>query len=205
MTNRARIRKTFFSGLILLLPLWVTLSLTAFIIKRITSFVSPGISKIFEALEIDISAPLLYVLSLVIALLLIYLVGLLGRRAAGKAVMASLDRLFLRIPVLKTIYASTQQILSAFQGTKTRTFQKVVLIEYPRPGIQTLAFVTNQMGEYLTLFIPTTPNPTSGWLALMKEEDCITVDLTPDEALKLIISGGIILPKHFTFQALTRP
>lgn len=191
------LRKTFISGLILILPLWVTLALTIFIIKKLTAFVNPWVS---DMLSHVFSPAMLYLISLSLSLFFIYLVGLMGRNIVGKRLVSYLDQVFMRIPVMKTIYSSTKQILQSFSRDRKKTFQKVVMLEYPRKGIQSLAFVTNQIGPYLSLFIPTTPNPTSGWLVLVKEEDCVTMDLTPDEAIRLIISGGIIVPETFTLE-----
>ena len=192
------LRKTFLSGLILILPLWVTLGLIVFIIKKLTAFVAPWIQS---ATGDHLTPPTLYLLSLTASLLLIYLMGLMGRNIVGRYLVGNIENLFMRVPVVKTVYASTKQILQAVSSNQKKTFQKVVMLEYPRKGIRSIAFVTNQLGPYLSIFIPTTPNPTSGWLALVKEEDCTNLDITPDEAIRLIISGGIIVPEQFTLDS----
>jgi uncharacterized membrane protein len=108
----------------------------------------------------------------------------------------------LRIPVVKGIYGAARQLLDAFTFGEKKTFSKVVLVEYPRKGLWTIGFVTtekehrlgNLPGPAVPVFLPTTPNPTSGWLLFVPLDDLIVLDLPMEEAVKLVVSGGIVGP-----------
>jgi len=106
-----------------------------------------------------------------------------------------LERLIERIPVVKTIFMATKQIAAVFLTDKRSAFQEVVLFEYPRPGCYSLGFVTHDEPYHtmLNIFLPTTPNPTSGYLLLVPRESAIVLSLTVEEGIKLIISGGSVM------------
>jgi len=140
----------------------------------------------------------------IVTLLLIVLIGMLTTNFLGREFVAAFDRLMLRIPVIKGIYGSARQLLDAF-SQKTTSFQRVVAVEYPRSGVYTVGFVTREqfamtpnegrrMSGYTLVFFPTTPNPTSGWMTAIPEEQVIPLDLTVEEGLKLIVSGGLVIP-----------
>src|SRR5699024_2962676 len=142
----------------------------------------------------------------ILTILLLTWVGALRLQGKGQAVFGSIDRTFRRIPIANSIYTSVEQMVHAFAQERT-TFQNVVLVEYPRKGIYTVGFQTGTSKgeiqrktkeEVLNIFLPTTPNPTSGWLVLVPKEDVIHLDMSVEQGLKFIISGGVVVPTDFS-------
>jgi uncharacterized membrane protein len=141
-----------------------------------------------------------------LTLLLLILFGMMARSLFGKRLFRLTEDFFSRIPLARSIYSTVQQITHAF-GQEKSTFQQVVMVEYPRRGVYTLGFLTGvanqetqQKGQTRTVnvFLPTTPNPTSGWLVLVPEEDVTYLTMTVEEGLKYIISGGVVVPETKT-------
>lgn len=131
----------------------------------------------------------------VLALILAFVgsVGLISRNYLGKRILIIISRFFARVPVLSTVYSTLEQLLKTFTSGQAKNFRRVVQIEYPRKGLYTLAFVTGEReGGYLTVYVPTTPNPTSGFYLIVSENDVQNVNATVEEALKEIISMGIV-------------
>jgi uncharacterized membrane protein len=150
--------------------------------------------EIWVTLAVEIVAALALILTIAIF-------GLAIRTIVGKTLLKAIDTLFDRIPGLNTVYLATRQVLEFFLARKNRFFTEPVLIEYPSRGIWALAFNTGEApvtltgdnsGKYFSVFIPTTPNPTSGFLAVVSAERMRTVDMTVEEAIKLILTGGIV-------------
>lgn len=138
----------------------------------------------------------------ILTLLLLAWFGMITRSFVGRRLLRYTDYLFYRIPLARTIYSTVKQITSAFEQDQA-SFKKVVLVPYPRHGVFTIGFFTGDAsdeiqekgkGRMLNIFLPTTPNPTSGWLVLVPEEDVIFLDMTVEQGLKYIISGGVVTP-----------
>ncbi|MFZ5946046.1 MAG: DUF502 domain-containing protein [Bacillota bacterium] len=136
-------------------------------------------------------------------IIFILLIGMLAKNILGKRLIHYFDRLMLSLPVVKSIYHAVKQIVEAFMHQGKDAFQKVVLIQYPRKGLYALAFVTGTSkgeiqakteSEMVNIFLPTTPNPTSGFLLLVPKEDLIPLEMSVEEGIKLIISGGVVVP-----------
>lgn len=126
-------------------------------------------------------------------LLLIWFVGLISRAYLGRQALSFIRSTVTRIPILKTVYSTLEQLLETFSGnSKTKSFSRVVRIEYPRKGIQTLALVTGENKGMLTVFVPTTPNPTSGFYLMLAAEEATDAGISVEEALKEIISMGLV-------------
>ncbi|UCD57104.1 MAG: DUF502 domain-containing protein, partial [Candidatus Hydrogenedentota bacterium] len=135
----------------------------------------------------------------------IILVGIFATNIIGKRLISFGERIMARIPLANRIYSAVQQISTAFIGTKRSIFSKAVLVEYPRKGIYSLGFVTSEAeGEVqhrtaqrlACVFMPTTPNPTSGLLIFVPREELIYLDMTTEDGLKLVISGGVVTPLY---------
>ena len=195
------------TGLIVSLPLVVTLWVIQLIFVSVERVVSPilleglrlgGLGGSLDHGWLGYLAPLLSVLA---GGTTIYLIGVVGGNVLGKELLSALEALLLRVPVVRSIYSATRQFLDTFSQAQGRAFRRVVLVQYPRQGAWTLGLVTNQApravaqptGQALvSVFLPTTPNPTSGWLVFVPDADLVTVDLSVDDAFKLIISGGVL-------------
>ncbi|MBI5117666.1 DUF502 domain-containing protein [Candidatus Poribacteria bacterium] len=137
--------------------------------------------------------------------LLILLVGIFATNLIGKRMLSLAERVVSRIPLANKIYAAVQEISTAFLGSKRSIFSTVVLVEYPRKGLYSLGFVTSEgKGEVqdktaehvVGVFVPTTPNPTSGLLVFVPKDELIYLNMTTEDGLKLVISGGVFTPAY---------
>ena len=141
---------------------------------------------------------------LLVLIALIYVVGFLTRTFVGGKLVALGEAILRRVPLVRSIYTGTKQILEAILSGTERHFDEVVLIEYPRKGIHAIGFVTSPArgevqkhmnGSTVNVFLPTTPNPTSGYLLVVPRDDLTTLDMSVEDAVKLVISGGIVAPE----------
>lgn len=146
-------------------------------------------------------------MALFVAVFLIGIVGLLARNYFGKRLIEWVDSALLKIPLLNKIYGATKQVNDAFSSTNKTAFRTVVLVEFPRAGLYSVGFITSEQPEEIQaktkekvvcVFIPTTPNPTSGFMVLISESEVIKLDLSVADGIKYIISLGSILPEYPT-------
>jgi len=184
-------RRIILTGLFTIVPV----ALTVYFLKVIFVFLDNLSSPIFKRMEIYIPG-----LGILLTLLLVYFLGLFVTNILGKRFLNWLETLFNNIPLVNTIYTTIKQITQAFSGTTGKNFQSVVYIQYPRENLWTLAFVTGDSEnensvEFYHLFVPTTPNPTSGVFIMLPKSDAIETNLNVEEALKSVISGGMLAPK----------
>lgn len=190
-----RLKRIFTAGLFAILPLAITIYVFFLIFSFLDNLIGDLIKAIFgfRVPGIGFAA----------GILLILLVGFVASNIIGKRLIDYNDRLLQRLPLIKSIYTAARQIIDAFSVQGKRAFQKVVLIEYPRKGLFVLGFVTgSSKGEIqdkthahtLNIFVPTTPNPTSGMLILAPRSEVIDLEMTVEEGLKVIISGGLFEP-----------
>lgn len=178
-------------GFLYLLPLWLTITIIIFFLSKIGSLTKPFLIHLFNYLDIALPNTVLSTLAFLLSLFIIYLIGLIGSLYIGKILLSYLDKLFMTIPFIKTLYSGTKQILDAFTLQKKHFLKEVVLVEYPRKGLYCIGFLTNRIDDTCYIFLPTTPNPTSGWLVVLNKEEVYTLNMSTEEAVKLIVSGGI--------------
>ena len=188
----ARIRNNFIAGVVVLIPIGITVYLTIFLIS-VTSKILPKEINPNHYLPYDIPG-----LEIVISILIITFIGWLSLSFIGKKLLLILENLLKRIPILRTIYSAINQMTEAF--TKNESNKKnVVLVEYPRKGSWAVGFATRENeGEIsiktkkklINVFIPTTPNPTSGFLLMFPKEEIIYLDMTFEQASQFIVSAG---------------
>ena len=194
-------------GLLLILPMLVTIWLLKILFNLVNLYITPLVMAAFRAAgspDIDrwqarIGFP---IIGLLLTVLAIYLCGLVAGNIVGRRLVLMVERLVLRIPIVRGIYGAARQLLDAFTFAEKETFSKVVLVEYPRKGLWTIGFVTTDKQHRLVddgsravpVFLPTTPNPTSGWLLFVPLEDLTVLDIPMEEAIKLVVSGGIVSP-----------
>jgi uncharacterized membrane protein len=200
------LRRTFLTGLVVLTPVLVTVWVVRLVLQTVTGAVTPTIQAFIRALHIEQTwvqfiAPLI---GLILSALVIYFLGTLAGNVLGRQLIAMLERLLMQIPVVRGIYSATRQFLQTFSGDKTTAFSKVVLFQYPREGLWTMGLLTGETrGEVqnetsesvVSVFVPTTPNPTSGWLIFVPVKDLKELTMSVDDAFKMIISGGILTPE----------
>ncbi len=209
MTTLRHVRTHFVRGLLIVLPAIITFWLLRILFSAVSSNVTPWVLRALAAggvpwLDDWHARYLVPVIGLVLTLMLIYLIGLLAANLVGQRVLSWFEGGVLKIPFVKSIYGGARQLLDAFGSGTKGTFTRVVLVPYPRAGVFTVGFVTSEVrvelpvGDNLVsavmVFLPTTPNPTSGWLAIVPETDLIDFDLSIEEGVKLIVSGGIVTP-----------
>jgi|TARA_B110001452_G_scaffold132490_1_gene110114 uncharacterized membrane protein len=187
-----RIRNNFFAGAVVLIPIGITLYLTLFIVKISTKILPKGLNP-NHYLPFDIPG-----IEILIAIIFISIIGWLSLSFLGKKFFDTIDNILNKIPFLKTIYSAIVQMTETF--TKSSDSKKsVVLIEYPRKGLWAVAFATKEnkgivskkiQEDIVNVFVPTTPNPTSGFLLMVPKKDLIYLDITFEEASKFIVSAG---------------
>ena len=192
----ARIRNYFITGVLVLIPIGITLYLTLFLIK-ISSKILPKELNPDHYLPYNIPG-----LEILISLFLITFIGWLSLTFIGKRFIVFFESVLNRIPILRTIYSSTGQLMDNFSQNK-KSKKSVVLVQYPRQGIWAVGFATKEntgkikdalSEDTINVFVPTTPNPTSGFLLLFPKKDVIFLDLTFEEASKFVVSAGSINP-----------
>jgi len=200
-----RIRTVFLRGAVLIIPLALTAWFFRALLNAIDGILSP-------ALEAWIGRPIPG-LGFVSMVVIIFLVGLLTRNLAGRLMFAWFERLVRTIPFVRSVYSAIKDLVNAFSlGGKGKTFREVVLFQYPRPGLYTLGFVTNETRftgtggtemEFVNVYIPNPPNPTSGILLLVPKSEILQVNLTIEQGLKFVLSGGIVAPERFSQRSTT--
>jgi uncharacterized membrane protein len=197
----ARLRGYFFAGVLVTAPLAITIYiawlLISFVDERVFSVIPPVYNP---ETYLPFSIP---GIGLILMVLVLTLVGALTAGYLGKLLLRFSDRLLNRMPVIRNIYGTAKQIVETVINNKTSAFHEAVLVEYPRRDIWTIGFITGRSIEevaqvggqsLVNVFVPTTPNPTSGFLLFLPEKDLHRLPMTVEEAIKLIISGGIVTP-----------
>ena len=188
----AKLRNNFIAGVVVLIPIGITLYLTLFIIKLSTRLIPKEINP-NNYLPFDIPG-----LEIIIALILITLIGWVSLSFLGKKFFELFNNILKRIPILRTIYSAIGQMTESFTKSEKEK-SSVVLIEYPRKGVWAVGFATKENKgiisektneELINVFLPTTPNPTSGFLLMVPKKDIIYLDVTFEQASKFIVSAG---------------
>ncbi|BEP37061.1 DUF502 domain-containing protein [Variovorax sp. V59] len=194
------LRKWLFSGLLVIVPLFITLAVLKWIIDTLdqTLWVLPSV---WQKWLYDNNVRGLGVL-LTLAILLG--VGAIASNFVGKRLLGWGDAVVRRIPVVRSIYSSVKQVSDTLFSENGNAFRTAVLVQWPREGVWTIAFVTGMPGgdvvehlgggDYLSVYVPTTPNPTGGYFVMLRRSDCIELKMSVDEALKYIVSMGVVVP-----------
>ena len=197
---KAILRKYFLTGLLVLIPI----SLCIYIIKIVITAADRLLGLLPPQYNPETYIPFpIPGLGIIVTLVLIFLVGLVTANFVGKRVLDGIELVFAKIPLVRTIYTGAKEVVQTFIHDRPAQFRQVVLIEYPRKGVYCIAFVTGlPMGEiaskvdgdFINLFIPTTPNPTSGFYVLVSREEVIPLNISIEDAFKLIMSAGMSMP-----------
>ena len=197
-TGSSHFRLSFMAGLLVIGPLW----LTGWLLLKLFVFFDGAIKILPTAWQPEtLIGQDIPGLGIILSLLFVYLCGVGTRAYAGRQLVTFFEGILDRVPFINTIYQSIKQLMSTLFSEKGTHFRDVVLVEYPRKGIYCFAFLTNDSqylevsGEkLLSIFLPSTPNPTTGFYLLLPIRDVWNVDLTVEEAFKLIMSAGIVTP-----------
>ena len=205
---KKRVRNRLLTGFLIILPIYVTFFVIKFLFGFIGAEFLPVLQRFIKhesTLPDAVVNPILIFIGILITFIVLYFIGLFASNFLGKRIIGFYERIINNTPVVKSIYSSCKQVIHTFSASDEKSFKRVVLVEYPRKGMVVVGFVTgsitNKGGTTLTsIFIPTTPNPTSGFLIYLPEEDMMDTNMGVEEAIKLVVSGGILIPKDLDFQ-----
>jgi uncharacterized membrane protein len=200
-----RLRNYFLTGFIVVAPLTITVYLIFSIIEWIDSWVVPYIPRVYNPeTYLPFAVP---GLGMLLAIFVITLAGFLTANFVGRSIVAMGERVLSRMPFIRNIYNGLKQIFQTILSDKSGSFKKVGLLEYPREGIWAIVFIATQTKgevndrlmeqdrETVSVFLPTTPNPTSGFLLFVPREDVVILDMSVEDAAKLVISAGLVAPE----------
>ncbi|SFR51182.1 Uncharacterized membrane protein [Thiomicrospira sp. ALE5] len=195
------LKRYFIAGLMVLLPLWITFEAILFLMGIFDRSLRLIPDQYQPEVLLGFAIP---GFGLIVSFAIVVMTGMLVANILGSRIVSWWERFLSKIPLVRSIYTAVKQIVESFVGTGQKTFQQVYLVEYPRKGLWTLGFKTSGlMGEAQTktgapsvinLFIPTTPNPTSGFFIMVNEQDIVELEMSVDDALKMLISGGVVVP-----------
>jgi uncharacterized membrane protein len=212
-------RNAFISGFVLLLPIGVTVFLFLFLIEKVGEPVSNNILKpilglFFENVPSEgLVKQLINLIATIIVVIMVTSLGFISNFFFGKFIVRLTEQFFDRLPFINTVYRAVKQIVDTFSKQQKAVFQKVVLIQFPREGTYAIGFLTSDAKgevqhrtgkEVANVFVPTTPNPTSGFLLMIPKDEIIEMRMSISEGMKLIISGGAVVPP-FHGGSRTRP
>ena len=184
----------FLAGLFVVIPVGITIFILKFLFNFTDGILSSYLDRLFSlTTHQDLHIP---GLGIITGAAVIYLAGLLATNILGKQLLRVGDELLSRIPLVKSIYSSSKQLTKVFREGKT-SYRRAVFVEWPRPGVRAIGFVTAEVerdGERLVVvYVPTMPNPTSGFALFFREEDVTDSGMSVEEALKFVVSGGAIV------------
>ncbi|MGE5649598.1 DUF502 domain-containing protein [Noviherbaspirillum sp. UKPF54] len=195
-------RKYFVTGLLILVPLAITLWVLNLVIGTMDQSLLLLPEKWRPGALLGVHVP---GVGAVLTVLFVFLTGLLTRNFIGKRLVDWWEALLRRIPVVNSIYSSVKQVSDTLFSSSGNAFRKALLVQYPRQGSWTIAFLTGTpggdvknhlVGDYVSVYVPTTPNPTSGFFLMMPKADTIELDMSVDAALKYIVSMGVVAPEQ---------
>jgi len=191
-------RTRFMSGLLVLIPLAVTVFVLNVILRFLTAFARP----LMKPWVGELPESVLTLIALFATALIVYFVGSITTHIVGRRLFSLGEKILLKLPVVKSVYAASKQVVDTFSSSSKASFQAVAFVEFPRRGSRAIGFITGSMPDpsgttLYRVFIATTPNPTSGFLLLMPEADIQFTDISVEEGLKMIVSGGVLAPAHY--------
>ena len=193
-------KKNFITGLLVLVPLFITV----WVLKTLVGVMDQSLLLLpMEWRPEALFGREVPGVGVFVTLFIVFFTGLIATNFFGKRLLALWEALLARVPVVKSIYSSVKQVSDTLFSDSGNAFRQAVLVEYPRQGSWTIAFLTGRpggdvanhlQGDYISVYVPTTPNPTSGFFLMMRKADVIELHMSVDEALKYIISMGVVAP-----------
>ncbi|UCD62983.1 MAG: DUF502 domain-containing protein [Candidatus Zixiibacteriota bacterium] len=185
----------FLSGVLVVVPLILTYIVLKFLFETVDGILQPLLLRLFGYSVIG--------MGVLVTILLIFLAGVLTRNFIGARLYRVGDRVLVRMPIIRPIYSAAKQLLEAVAVPSMKSFKEVVLVEYPRKGVYALGFISNriesdpggELRKYVTVFVPSTPTPVSGMVILLRREDVYPVDMSIEEGVKFLVSGGVASPE----------
>ena len=192
------LRRYFLSGILVIVPLIITILVLHFLFENIDGLLSPLLTKV---LRHHIPG-----LGIIATIILIFIAGFLTANVIGSRLFRIWEIFLIKTPLVRTIYGSSKQLVEALTTTEKKSFKQVVLVEFPRKGMFSLGFLTSQIelerkeakDDFVAVFIPSTPTPFTGIVILFPKEEVIFLDLSVEEGVKFVVSGGIASPEKFS-------
>lgn len=194
----AILKRHFFSGVLVVVPIILTYIVIRFLFESVDGILQPFILNLFGY----------YVpgLGLITTLMLIFLAGFFTTNIIGHRLYRTGDNLLARLPIIRPIYSAAKQLLEAITTPSAKSFKEVALVEYPRRGSFQLCFISNRLTlsidgsaeSYFSVFVPSTPTPVSGMVVVVPKDDVYTIDMTVEEGIKFLVSGGVVSPAMIT-------
>jgi uncharacterized membrane protein len=193
-----RIKSRMASGLVVLIPLVVTIAVIRFVFNFTSGILLPFLDPALATWPPAARAAL----SLAILLLTIYVLGVVATQAVGRRVLALGEAIVLKVPFVKVVYSASKQVVATFQGQQSQAFKSVVFVEFPHPGMRSIGFVTSRMTredgtEWNLVFVPTTPNPTTGFLQMVPVDRVAQANMSVEDGVKLVMSLGTLTPERW--------
>ncbi|HSW38120.1 MAG TPA: DUF502 domain-containing protein [Acidobacteriota bacterium] len=208
----AHLQRYVITGTLVLVPIWVTWMVFSFLFGQLSKIglpwvrgISAGIEQTLPTLSAWLSNSWVQsVLAALLTLVLLYLLGLVATRVVGRRLLSGIESLIQNIPFIQTVYGATKKLIVSLQH-KPENVKRVVLIEFPTPEMRAVGFVTKVLTDHKTgkklaaVYVPTTPNPTSGYLEIVPLERVVSTDWSVDEAMTFVISGGAVSPETINY------
>lgn len=199
----AWLRGRFLAGMVIAAPIAITIFVLQFLINFIDSRVKPLLPPLLQPeTYTNYAIPGFGVLVMIVALTIL---GAIATNLIGRSVISATDRILSRIPLVRNVYAAFKQLTEVLANNQQASYDRVVMVEYPKKGSWCIGFVAsnakgeireNLSEEFIGVFVPTTPNPTSGFLMFVHQNECIDLDMTVEEGAKMILSAGLIVPER---------
>ncbi|WP_347274275.1 DUF502 domain-containing protein [Candidatus Kuenenia sp.] len=209
------IRKRMLTGLLLILPIYVTFFVVKFLFSFIGGTLSPLIKRIFLLFDAELPKTsadefIITFIGLIFTFASLYFIGIFAANIIGKSIIHYSENLLTKTPVISNIYSTVKQIVHAVSLPGKQAFKRVIILDFPKEGTKAIGFVTGSVKEngkeiFISVFVPTTPNPTSGFLIYTTEDAVIDTNLTVEDAFKTLLSGGVLTPKQFATILKTPP
>ena len=209
----SRVQRYMLAGVLTIIPLWITWVVLSFLFKLLSSLGDPWVRSLASTVaktSPDLSEVLLHpwlqpVVATILMLIGLYILGWISTRVVGRQLVNAIENLINRIPLVQKIYGSARKIIATLNQENTK-MDRVVLIEFPNETMKTVGFVTKILREkssgqeLAAVYVPTTPNPTSGYLEIIPTDRLVNTDLTVEQAMTFIVSGGTVGPDHILFE-----
>lgn len=196
------VRTRLVSGLLVLVPVAITL----FVLNLFFSFLTAFVRPLLRPWTGDVPEYVVMLLALAITLTLVYTAGVVTTYLAGRRMIHFGERVLLKLPIVKSVYAASKQVVDTFSSSTKAAFQAVVFVDFPRRGSLAIGFVTGIIRNpddkvMYRVFVATTPNPTSGFLLILPKEEVYFTNISVEEGVKMIVSGGMLAPERYRIEA----
>lgn len=207
------VRKRMLTGLLLILPVYVTFFVVKFLFGFVGGTLAPVIKKVLQFCGVTLPKSsldefIITFFGLILTFIALYFIGIFAANFVGKSIINYFENLLTKTPIIRNIYSSVKQIIHSVSMPGKQTFKRVVLIDFPKEGAKSIGFVTGsscyESGKKVCVFIPTIPNPTTGFLIFTSESEITDTSLTVEEAFKALFSAGVLIPDNIAASIKTK-